>query len=338
MIINMLFWYGVTEATFNHRDLNRLGSCATTKTLTEDIHYEQHHTEFAEYIAAGAAESFDVLTIGDSFTNGADGGSYPDYLVNHYGFKVLNVRLGRYDPLQILYILNESGWLDRISARVVLLESVERAVQYRYGHDIIRPLKIGVNELKRLLQRPTNSEELSQKFMPPIMYNANMNYVISKLHHLCNPEELSAETGITELDRKLFTNPGYENVMLYYKDDLMYLSDPINADMLSQNLNNAANLLKARGIKLVFFVGVDKYDLYYPYIIDKKGRPENPFFPKVRAVQGKDYVFVDTIKPLRDALEHGEKDIYFMNDTHWSHKGIKIVCDEIVKYILPESR
>ena len=58
----------------------------------------------------------------------------------------------------------------------------------------------------------------------------------------------------------------------------------------------------------------------------------------MREVPGKEYVFVDALTPLRDALSRGEQDIYWLNDTHWSHKGIKIFCDELVKYILPESR
>ena len=125
---------------------------------------------------------------------------------------------------------------------------------------------------------------------------------------------------------------------MHYCDDLLYLREALDAEMVNQNLNNAARLLKAKGITLIFFAATDKYDLYYPYITDKKGRPENPFFHDMRAVSGKDYVFVDSMALLRDALSRGEQDIYWLGDTHWSHKGIKIVCDELVKYILPESR
>ena len=98
------------------------------------------------------------------------------------------------------------------------------------------------------------------------------------------------------------------------------------------------NTVMPKGIKLIFFAAADKYDLYYPYITDKRGRPENPFFMKMREVPGKEYVFADAMKPLREALGRGEQDVYWLNDTHWSHKGIKIFCDELVRYILPESR
>ena len=165
-----------------------------------------------------------------------------------------------------------------------------------------------------------------------------MKHIYHNLYHFMKPEQLSPEVYITHLDRNFFTNPGQERTLLHYHEDLNYLRTPLNAEMVNQNLNNAARLLKSKGIKLIFFAAADKYDLYYPYIIDKRGRPENPFFRKMREVPGKEYVFVDALTPLRDALSRGEQDIYWLNDTHWSHKGIKIFCDELVKYILPESR
>ena len=140
------------------------------------------------------------------------------------------------------------------------------------------------------------------------------------------------------MDRNFFTNPGQENTLLFIGEDLNYLKYPLNAEMVNQNLNTAARLMKAKGIKLIFFSAADKYNLYYPYITDKKGRPENPFFRQLREVQGKEYIYVDTLTPLRQALERGEKDIYWLDDTHWSHRGIKFFCDELVKYILPELR
>ena len=93
MIINLVLWNLQVKPLFTGRDLNRLGSLTTTTPITEDIHYTQHHAELAEYLASGKRESFDVLTIGDSFTNGKDGSSYPDYLVNNYTMKVLNVHV-----------------------------------------------------------------------------------------------------------------------------------------------------------------------------------------------------------------------------------------------------
>ena len=338
MLANLALWHGTVKTTFRQRDLNRLGSMATTAPLTEDVHYAEHHAELRDYIASGTHESFDILTIGASFTNGRDGGSYPDYLVNYYGLRVLNAHIRGYECITTLYMLAESGLLDEISPRVVILESVERSVQDRFGVNILAPVKSDRQTIEKLSGSPEAGAGLSDGLMPPIMTLSNMKHVFHKLYHFMKPEQLSPEVCITQLDRPFFTNPGQERTLLYYYDDLLYLTRPLNAEIVNQNLNNAARLLKAKGIKLIFFAAADKYDLYYPYITDKRGRPENPFFMKMREVPGKEYVFADAMKPLREALGRGEQDVYWLNDTHWSHKGIKIFCDELVRYILPESR
>ena len=334
MTANLVLWHGTVKTIFQQRDLNRMGSIKTTEPLTEDKHYPKHHTELADYIASGNFESFDVLTIGDSFTNGKDGGSYPDYLVNEYGLKVLNAKINISD----LYILDKFGWLDKISPKAVIFEMVERGVQGFLWPKSLE-IKMTDEKAKAILSRSAETPEPNtDDFLPAISFRSTMIYIYNKIYHLLNPEQLSPEAYITKLDRNFFTNPGFEDTLLYYAGDLGHLGNTLNSETVNQNLNAAARLLKGKGIKLIFFSAADKYDLYYPYITDKKGRFQNPFFQKMRDVPGKEYIFVDTMTPLRQALELGEQDLYWLNDTHWSHKGIKIVCDEIVKYILPDLR
>lgn len=167
------------------------------------------------------------------------------------------------------------------------------------------------------------------------MIRWNFTYIKNRLYHFIHPGQLSSEVYITELDRPFFTNPDRETTLLHYWEDLEYITHPLDAETVNQNLNTAARLLNSKGIRLIFFAAADKYDLYYPYIKDKQGRPENPFFPKMRQLQGKEYIFLDAMTPLREALTRGEQDVYWLGDTHWSWKGIKYVCDEMVKYILP---
>ena len=326
---SLVFWGKVVQPAFTQRDLNRLGSLAVTPSLTPDAKYSEHFTKFADYVKSGRRESFDVLTIGDSFSSGA----YQDYLVNNYGLKIINTPLTG-NCVEDLYMLCASGWLDEILPRVVILESVERSVQSRLGVTELeyRP-EVDSRDIAGMLRKKSASSPY--RLVSPLTVQANMIYISHKLYHLCHPEKLSPEVYITQLDRPFFTNPGRENTLLHYWGDLEHLEHPLDAEMVNLNLNNAARILKAKGIKLVFFAGVDKYDLYYPYILDKKDRPENPFFQKMRNVQGKEYVFVDSLKPLREALAKGEQDVYWLGDTHWSWKGIKYVCDEMIKHIIP---
>ena len=340
MMINIMFWHGVTKDFFMMDEMARNGSIKINAPLTKNIHYSRHHTEFVEYIASGQLESFDVLTLGDSFSNGKDGGNYQDYLVNQYGLKVINVRFAQAHCLEGLYMLLNSGLIDELKPRVVILECVERYLQNHFGRAEFIPInmpreKVEESAVNASAAKMSTIAKISSGLLAPVIVQWNMNVLYNKLLRLLKPEQLSKTIYVAKLDRKFFTNPGQENDLLYYYEDLHYITDTLDAEMVNQNLNNAARLLKAKGIKLIFFAAPDKYDLYYPYIIDKKGRPENPAFRKMREVSGKEYVFVDAMTPLRDALSRDEQDIYWLNDTHWSHKGIKIFCDELVRYILP---
>ena len=79
----------------------------------------------------------------------------------------------------------------------------------------------------------------------------------------------------------------------------------------------------------------DKYDLYYPYLSAKNEYTENPFFEEFEKCP-KSYMFVNTKKILQSLLEAGEKDVYWMDDTHWSWKGQQRVVDALMKDLADE--
>lgn len=80
VILNFILWHCITGQAFAQKDLNRLGSLISTESLTQNAKYSKHHTEFKDYISSGMKESFDVITIGDSFSNGGGYTYYQDYL------------------------------------------------------------------------------------------------------------------------------------------------------------------------------------------------------------------------------------------------------------------
>ena len=343
ILINIVLWNFLTKDFITMSEIERNSGKKLTLPLTEHIHYPRHHTEFAEYVISGKTESFDVLTLGDSFSNGHDGGNYQDYLVNQYGLSILNVNFSQANALEGLYMLISSGLIDELKPRVVILESVERYVQSNLGRIEVIPEKMPRDKVLQKLSAKSASKantaaKISSGMLPSVLVQWNINFFGNKIRHFLKPEQLSTTIYTAKLNEPFFTNPGNEYTLLYYYEDLNYINEPLNAETVNLNLNTAAHLLKAKGIKLVFFAAADKFDLYYPYILDKKGRPENPLFWKMRDVQGKEYIYVDTLPLLRQALERGEQDIYWLDDTHWSNKGIKIFCDELVKYILPELR
>ena len=338
VLINLAFWHGLVKEIFIQGDLSRLGSFKVNKTVTPHKKFLELHTELSGYLKAEKKKSFDIITIGDSFSQGHTEVFYQDILENKYGFKVLNVNLTYAEKLLgDLYNLNQSGLLDEIKPRYVIIESVARAVNLRLGLEEISQEGLTLAQVEKLALKMSLAQKASltitSGIFPSIMFQANMKFLEDLKYRMENPENLSASTFCTELDRDLFTNEGQENLLLYYFQDLDYLTNSINIDLINKNLNNAAEILAKKNIKLIFMPCVDKFDLYFPYIKKKNGRPENNLFEEFRKIPDKNYIFIDTKKFLREALENNEKDLYWLNDTHWSWRGMSIICEKIFESI-----
>ncbi|MBQ7733311.1 MAG: hypothetical protein IJT58_04755 [Synergistaceae bacterium] len=329
MLANLALWHGYTKKIFTQRDLNRLGSFISTPEQTPDKKYSRHRTELRDYLNAGVMTSFDIVTIGDSFSNTP----YQDYLEEKYNLRTLNARFNE-GCLRDLYIFIQSGLLDRIKPKAIIIETVARHTQDIFGYREEELPVINLAEVEKLIFKPQTAEKISSGLMPAIIIERNINFIHNNLRrYITGSDRLTPEAYIAELDRNLFTNKGQENLLLFYFYDLHYLDKPFNLEIANLNLHNAAKLLEARNIKLIFMPCVDKYDLYYPYIINKRGRPENNLFAELESLPYKNYAFINTKAILREALERGVKDLYWGGDTHWSWRGWEIVCDEIVKVL-----
>lgn len=334
MTLNLVLWHGFIKNGFMHRDFNRMGYFIDIKSKTPEAHYSKHHIELRDYLKAEIKEPIDIITIGDSFLNGGGNGYCQDYLTDKYGMRVLNVQ-GEF--LEIIAAMKTSDWLNELMPKAIVVESVGRAVQWRLGRTELVPRKISRQDIEAsVLRENVTSRRISSGIFPPVMTKACFVFLHNQLPRLYSTgERLTPEIYIADLNRNLFSNTKHENTLLFLGEDLNYLGGSVNAEMINKNMNTASKILNDRNIKLIFMPCVDKYDLYYSYIKDKKGRPENPMFEKIRNVSGKEYIFIDTKAILREALARGEKDLYWLGDTHWSWKGFELVCDELVKYLQP---
>lgn len=104
-----------------------------------------------------------------------------------------------------------------------------------------------------------------------------------------------------------------------------------NVEIVNKNFNDLAESLAKKGIKLIFMPAVNKYDLYSGFIKNNP-YPLDKFFDNLRKFDKK-YIFIDTKKILLEKLNAGEKDMYHVDDTHWSNKSAEVVSTVISKYI-----
>lgn len=336
-LTNVVFWMECSGRVFNgndgHGDLLRLGNLPYAASITKQVHPEKHHTEFKDYLTSNADESFDILTIGDSFSNGGGGSYYQDELIRQTGLSILNVPLQKHHPYEILAALENLGYLDRIHPKVIILETVERGINGTWGIEKL-PSKTLTND-------DFSSAAKSKKRHLSLMVKTNVLFLKNKILFHQHPYRLTDTTDMVPLDDAAFTASNREQKLIFYHDDLSYQQAPADCEKINTNLNRVAEELHQRGIQLIFLPGPDKFDVYYPQLPEvwKEQWPENPFFYRMNALP-KDYIFIDSRKPLRELVAHGEKDIYWSDDTHWSWKSHSVICTEIIRQIktAPPSR
>jgi len=268
-------------------------------------------------------QKIDILTIGDSFSNGHALGEnpyYQDFLATELNAKVLNIKpYKKYNSLETIIGLYNNGYLEQLQPKMVIVQSVERNIIDRFAKKIDYNLKDAKVIVPNKLLKP---EDFSIKFINTANYK--LPYYTLKYNFNNNAQKYVYKFS---LNKKLFSkNSGKE--ILIFRDDITHIPKFTleNIKKVNDNFNKVAKLLETLNIKLYFMPATDKYDLYYDYIQDNK-HPQNPFFELIRPME-KEYYFVDTKKILLPLLKNGVKDVYWIDDTHWSQKASEAISKD----------
>lgn len=330
--LNVLIWKLCTERLLTDHwgaggDLARTGYLTGAKyprQVTTDL--PEHHLEFSDY----NGQPIDVLTVGDSFSNGQGGGKnryYQDYIASLQHLSVLNLGMFSQNdgPVTTLIALLNSSYLDRIKPRIVLLQSVERFAMERLGHE----LRFDGSWTARDITRFYATHRESSDYLPPVSFinTANMKYLYYNLLYRFT-DSPTRKVIARKLAKPFFSVP-LASTLLFWHDDVRNIprQTPDALARTNANLNRLADLLAQRGITLYFMPVVDKYDLYCDYIIDNP-YPRSHFFEELRRFP-KRYVLIDTKAILGEAVQRGEKDIYYADDTHWSWKASEMIFTRV---------
>lgn len=340
-----------TKFVDKHGDLCRMGKYSAvcrgdryvwTRSQTPPKTYEGSHLILKKYLDDGRTDHVDILTIGDSFSNGIGGTFYQDYLNEISGKTIMNAYVikedGVYDALSMLQILDDQGVIDRIKPKVILLESGGRTIASSYDRpDIPLPQYTYEEFINKLSdERPYWDIPVNFDIKNPntvaVTYRWLTDYISSIKYSMRNDDRLLEGIAMNVLDRHFFTSAGTEDKLLYIYQDLSYLDGLPNYEHVNNKFNQVAKEYALRGIKIIFMIPPDKFDLYYLYIVDKRGRMENPLIDQMDALP-KEYTFINLKRPLRKELEKGVQDLYWHDDTHWSWKAIEVVCQDLLPHI-----
>ena len=278
-------------------------------------------------IELNAKQKFDVMTIGDSFSEQGNLG-YKNYLAAT-GTSVLHVDrfVSGSNPIQTLVSLLNSGFFENIQPEFVLLQSIERDLNDRTGNiDFDEGLDLDLLSIK-VKEHKSQAPNYDLQFFS----DATLKMPLNNFQYSYTDKPIFSNTHqVKTMSNELFSNS--PDKLLFYKHDLLKMeakNDSLRTLNSIKVLGEVSNLLAKREIELIVLISPDKYDLYFPYIADKS-KLETPTFFSTYDNAAKTYNNVDTYRVFSEKISE-EKDIYYYDDTHWSPVGGKIVVDEILK-------
>lgn len=316
----------LTFKKYSDGDLARIGYIVGSKQYRKpEFTLPRKHIENAEY----HGQRVDVLTIGDSFSNVKDNGRdplYQDWIASVHNREVLNIQpLQGVDELATVVILLNSGYLDRVRPRFLIIETVERNCAGIYGGELdlrmARPLR-EIEDYFRTASYRVNPPEVG------FLNAGNFKFIFNSLLRNFSDNAFFSSVYVRDLDASFFSVEN-DRRLLFYRDDIKSIPNATNQNIrsLNDNMNSVADLLRLKGITLCFMPVADKYNVYSDHIVANP-YPKSIFFELLRKMP-KRYVFVDTKAVLIEEIRKGEKDIYYADDTHWSWKAVKRIVESM---------
>ncbi|MCP4520091.1 MAG: hypothetical protein GY827_00070 [Cytophagales bacterium] len=338
-LLPIIILYVITKVFYNHEvgDLLRVGFIFNDGTYRNSI--ENRFTEVSpkrEYISKinlKQKQKFDVLTIGDSFS---EQGKY-DY--NNYITKYDDISMIHFDrnlhpstnPLQTLNNVINGNILDKLDVNFIILQSVERHI-VRRTHKLDTLQALSLDSLCSKIEKKTKSNNDQSIFFSDLILKAPLTSLMYAFYD--NPHY--SKTYKVKTATELFTDNS--NELLFYKDDLGSIkinNDTLGILKLNTTLNQLHHKLLNKGIQLIILPSPDKYDAYYQFIMNKEKYPE-PIFFKYFNTLPKEYHCIDT-KKIINTLHKAHKDVYYYDDTHWSPITAEVIGNEIAKIIKPQN-
>ena len=287
----------------------------------------RHHIHFNDYNGT----NIDMITIGDSFSNGGAGGLnryYQDYIATNNNIKVLNIvnfPKAKNDIETIMILLN-SGYLKLKKVKYIIVESVQREVIKRFGQNNIN-FRISTDEnIQDIMNNSYDTINPKDEDKPKItmINNININALKYNIYFQIKGYGKYNRYFIEKLNQNYFSST-IANELIFLRADILNinLENKTSIQIVNDNFNKLATLLEKEKIKLYFMPVVDKYNLYSKYIVSNI-YPQSIFFEELRKLP-KEYNLIDTKAILGKEVKNGKKDMFYSDDTHWNYKASEVI-------------
>ncbi|MEA3523115.1 MAG: hypothetical protein U9R50_09060, partial [Campylobacterota bacterium] len=325
---HFITWNLFTKELFTYKNNMGVGDLGRMSYLTKSLTVRKNeqnllskHTDYNDSIA-----SVDVITIGDSFSNGGGGGTnryYQDHISTIQKIKVMNIQASNKGFIETVLILDSNGILDKLSPKIIILQSVERSAVSRFTKTI--DWEIGSkNSSTSFLDKKYGRSKPKPSFINNLNYNALLYSTLYKY----DDNAIFSKTYISDMSKAMFSCQDNSKLLFYFEDlKNIPLSNDKSISLLNDNLNKLQKILDKKNIQLHFMPSVDKYNLYSKYI-QNNNYPKSTFFEKLRPLK-KDYKWIDTKMILGQMLEDNTTDVYYSDDTHWSYKASEEIFNQV---------
>lgn len=330
------FWVrDLVSPSANSGDLVRMGYISGIKlSHKKTFDLPNHHIDIREYDKTPV----DMITIGDSFSVGEGKGHnshYQDYIASINNLRVLNIpsyvhkgKEFQFQPILTLSKIINSGYLDIMKPKYLLLESIERLAIPRLTSEFTLNITSSIDDIDNYYKNNSFDKPQNSNTELHFINNGNWKFISNSVQYHFKDTARNSAIFMTKLSKPLFSS-ALSDSLLFYIDDIKAANQGTkhNIEILNQNLNTISAILQKKGITLVFMPIVDKLNLYHPYLISRK-YPESSFFEELRKVD-KNYIFIDTKEILSHSLNKGELDIFHQDDSHWTWKASKAIFEKI---------
>ena len=296
-------------------DMGQIGQIPFGQEYNERVDaVYSHERKMVQDISPQDTITTPLIIIGDSFSKLGERG-YSQFLSEllHCDAQNVNYAFESSPGQTLVELLNH----DRIPENTtVVLEVVERCfIWWMYYLNLQDTATAYYAEKKVDVPQPDNPRYMEDALLF-LKKSAGIKQSISCYH----------------TNQDLFTHQKKHNKLYIYdspwdKDGDLRFTELTEEEIVRayQNMDALHELAERHGIKLVVLIAADKYDVYEPFITTD--HPKNQTLDYCPEVP-----WIINTKPLLQAQAYaGVKDLYYINDTHWTPTGAKIVAEEVFR-------
>ena len=307
----------IGQIPFGHHYNEYLQQNYLTDYLVKDMpvaYYEKVYT----------SKNLKLVTIGDSFSQQGVIG-YQNYLAHILNDSIININKDNVNLQTAVSLLN-SGLIDSSNCPILILEQVDRhLITGLCGIDFEMLYELPQNTENQQNESTNNKENKRNKSANK---DAELYNLTSWIRLQCGYDNPVYKHN---LKQDYFTHKFFSRKLYRYLNDFIFrYTKTEDIEKAKENLILLNQKFSEKGIKMIFMIASDKYDVYRPFMTDNS-------LPTDTTTDGlsnlPDVCVINTKWMLQEMVRNGEKDVYMVNDTHWSYKASKVVAEKLAKEI-----